>query len=110
MGDTDQEQKTEQPTEKRLSEAHERGQFPKSHEFTLLFPIAAVLGVLTLTVQSASRDIADYAVGMFTSFAHTSVQRDTVMVQVGGAMFAFGRVIVPVLVAVAIAALLASGI
>jgi flagellar biosynthetic protein FlhB len=110
MGDNDQEQKTEQPTEKRLSEAHERGQFPKSHEFTILFPIAAVLGVLMLTAQSASRDIAEYAVSMFTSFAHTSVQRDTVTVQLGGAMFTFGRAIAPVLVGVVIAAILASSI
>ena len=108
MGDNDQEQKTEQPTEKRLSEAHDRGQFPKSHEFTILFPIAAVLGVLMLTAQSASRDIAEYAVSMFTSFAHTPVQRDTVTVQLGGAMFTFGRAIAPVLVGVVIAALLAA--
>lgn len=110
MADHDQEQKTEQPTEKRLSEAHERGQFARSHEFSILFPIAAVLGVLMLTAQSASRDVAEYAIGMFTSFAHTSVQRDTVMVQLGGAMFTFGRVIAPVLVGVVIAAVLAASI
>jgi flagellar biosynthetic protein FlhB len=110
MGDHDQEAKTEQPTEKRLSEAHERGQFAKSHEFTILFPIAAVLGVLMLTAQSASREVAEYAIGMFTSFAHTPVQRDTVMVQLGGAMFTFGRIMVPLFVAVIVGALLASGI
>ena len=46
MADHDQEQKTEQATEKKVSEAFERGQFAKSHELTVLFPIAAVLGVL----------------------------------------------------------------
>jgi len=109
MEETDQDQKTEQASEKKLSEASARGQFAKSHELTVLFPIAAVLGVLTLTAQSASRDIAEYAVGMFTQFARTPVEHDTVMAQISGAMFAFGRAIAPFLVAVVIAVLMASG-
>lgn len=110
MADNDQDQKTEQPSEKRLSEAMERGQFAKSHEVTVLFPIAAVLGVLTLTAHSASRDIAEYAIAMFTRFPAMSVERDTVTVQFGEAMFTYGRVIAPLLVAVVIAVLLASGV
>ena len=69
MADHDQEQKTEQPTEKRISEAHDRGQFAKSPEMTLLFLFAALLAVLGFTAQAASRDIAEYATGMFTRFA-----------------------------------------
>ena len=68
MAETDQDQKTEQATEKRLNEAHERGQFARSHELTVLLAIAAALGVLALTLQSAARDIAEYAIGMFTKF------------------------------------------
>ena len=41
MSDTDQDQKTEQATDKRLSEAHERGQFAKSPELQVLILIAA---------------------------------------------------------------------
>lgn len=110
MADHDQDQKTEQPSEKRLSEAMDRGQFAKSHELTLLFPLAAVLGVLTLTIQSASREIAEYSVGMFTRFAGTAVETDTVMVQLGGAMFAFARGAAPVLIAIVGAVLLAGGV
>jgi flagellar biosynthetic protein FlhB len=110
MADTDQEQKTEQPTEKRLNEAHDRGQFAKSHEFTVLFPIAAVLGVLTLTAQSASRDLAEYAISIFSRFATTPLERGTVVVQLGEMMLTLGRVLVPVLVAVVGAVLLSSGI
>lgn len=110
MADHDQDQKTEQPTEKRLSDAMERGQFAKSHELTVLFPLAAMLGVLTLTAQSASRDLAEYAVSIFTRFAVTSVERDTVTVQLGEAMFTFGRIIAPLLVGVVIAVLVSSGV
>jgi flagellar biosynthesis protein FlhB len=110
MADHDQDQKTEQPTEKRLSDAMDKGQFAKSHEITVLFPLAAVVGVMTLTVHSASRDIAEYAVSMFTRFTATALEPDTVMVQLGGAMATFGRAIAPVFVGVIIAAALATGV
>lgn len=110
MADHDQEQKTEKPTEKRLNEAHDRGQFAKSHEFTVLFSIAAVLGVFTLTVQSASRDLAEYAVGMFGRFAVTPVEQGTVTVQLSEMMLTVGRVLLPILIAVVGAILLASGV
>jgi len=110
MADHDQEQKTEQPTEKRLSEALERGQFAKSHELTVLFPIAAVLGVFALTAQSVSRDVAEYAIGVFTRFSATTVERDTVVVQLGELLFTIGRALGPILIGIVGATLLASGV
>ena len=110
MGDTDQDQKTEQASEKKLSEAHDRGQFAKSHEITVLFPIAATICVLTLTAHSASRDIAEYAVAMFTRFGVTQVARDTVTTQLGEVMFTSFRAMGPFLLAIVGATLLAGGI
>lgn len=110
MADTDQDQKTEQATEKKLSEAKDRGQFAKSQELTVLFPMAALLGGLTLTLHSASRDLADYSVGIFTRFPHTTLAIDTVPAQLGEAMRTFGRVIAPLLVGIVVAVLLASGV
>jgi flagellar biosynthesis protein FlhB len=106
----DQDQKTEQASDKHLSEAFERGQFAKSAELTLLFPIAALLGVLALTLKSASRDVAEYATSMFTRFAHTPLAIDTVTVQLGEVMLVAGRVLLPVLAAVVGAIILASGL
>ena len=110
MADVDQEQKTEQPSEKRLSEAMDRGQFAKSHELTVLFPIAAVLGVLALTVHTASRDIAEYAVSIFTRFASTPLSRDAVVIQLADVLWTTGRVLGPMLLAIVLATLLASGV
>src|SRR5262245_24348902 len=110
MAEHDHDQKTEQATEKRLSEALERGQFARSHELTGLFAIAAVLGVVALTVQSASRDIAEYATGIFTRFASTSVDRESVTGQLGVGLVTVGRVLVPVLLGLVGATLLASGV
>jgi flagellar biosynthetic protein FlhB len=110
MSDTDQDQKTEQASDKKLSEAHERGQFAKSHEVTVLFPIAATIGVLTLTAQSASRDLAEYAVAIFTRFGTMPVEVATVPAYLGELMFTLARPLAPFLIAVVGATLLAGGI
>jgi flagellar biosynthetic protein FlhB len=106
----DQDQKTEQPTEKRLSDAHERGQFAKSHELTVLFSVTAALGVLGFTAPAAAHDIAEYAVGIFTRFASMPVERDTVTVQFGELLLTTGRALAPMLVACVGAVLLAGGV
>ncbi len=110
MADTDQDQKTEDASGKRLSDAHDRGQFAKSHELSVLFPVAALLGVLGLTTQTASRDIAEYAVVMFTRFASTPVASDTITTQLGEAMMTTGSALGPILLAIAGGTILAGGI
>ncbi len=110
MAETDQDQKTEQPTEKRLSEALERGQFAKSHELSVMFPLVALLAVLGFTLPSASRDVADYSVAMFTRFAVTPVGIDTVPSLLGEAMLTIGRALLPLLATIIGAALLAGGV
>jgi flagellar biosynthetic protein FlhB len=110
MAENDQDQKTEQPTEKRLSDAMDRGQFARSPELSVLFALAAVLGVLGFTAKSASRDVADYAAGMFSRFTSISVERDTITVQLGEAMLTSGRALAPMLLACVGAAMLSGGI
>ncbi|HVU33733.1 MAG TPA: EscU/YscU/HrcU family type III secretion system export apparatus switch protein [Opitutaceae bacterium] len=106
----DQDQKTEQPTDKHLSEAHDRGQFARSAELSLLFPVAAVLGVFSLTVQTTSRDVADYAIAIFSRLAVTPVQRNTAVVQLGELLLVVGRALTPVLLAIAGATLFTAGV
>lgn len=106
----DNDQKTEQPTEKRLADAFERGQFAKSHEMTVLFTIVAVIGVLGFTADAAARDIARYAIGIFTGFPLITLQRDTVPVQLGALLLTAGQALGPLLVACVGAVLLAGGV
>lgn len=110
MAETDQDQKTEQPTEKRLSTAMDSGEFAKPPEVMILFMITALLGVFSLTVPAMARDLAEYAVSVFTRFAFTPVTRETAAVQIGEAMFVAGRALAPVLLACAGAAVLAGGV
>jgi flagellar biosynthetic protein FlhB len=110
MAETDQDQKTEQATEKKLQDAHERGQFAKSPEFLILFTLAAAVGVLAFTLQSSARGIAEYSVGMFTGFAGIRVETDTVTAQLVHAIKVLGYAVMPVLIATAGAAVLAGSI
>jgi flagellar biosynthetic protein FlhB len=110
MADQDQDQKTEKPSEKKLSEALERGQFAKSPELSLLFLLAAAMGVFALTIESSARGVADYAIAVFTHFSATEISRDTVTVQMGEVMMTVGKALLPVLGAAVGAAFLTAGI
>jgi len=110
MSDTDQEQKTEQATEKHLTEAFERGQFARSPELQVLILLAAALGVLAFTADAVARDVAEYAISMFTRFTTTPVARDTIGTQLVEMMMVIGKAFLPVLGACVGAAALGGGL
>ncbi len=110
MSETDQDQKTEEPTGKRLAEAMERGQFARSTELGILFPLAAVLGVLAMTLPAVARDVAEYAISIFTRFASTPVNIDTIPVQISGVMKVSALALVPALVGCVIGVVISGGI
>jgi flagellar biosynthetic protein FlhB len=110
MSDTDQDQKTEQASEKKLSEASERGQFAKAPELQVLILLAAALGVLAFTAQATGREVAEYSISMFTRFASTPVERDSVTTLLGGMLMTVGKGLVPVLLGCVGAAVLSGGL
>ncbi|MDD2763090.1 MAG: EscU/YscU/HrcU family type III secretion system export apparatus switch protein [Opitutaceae bacterium] len=110
MPEHEQDQKTEQPTEKHLTEATERGQFAKSPEMHLAFALAAALIVFSLTATSVAREIGSLTVSLFTQLGATRMTLDTAPAHLGVAAYALGRMLLPVLVACAGATLLAGSI
>ncbi|RXK52955.1 EscU/YscU/HrcU family type III secretion system export apparatus switch protein [Oleiharenicola lentus] len=110
MSDTDQDQKTEQPTGKRLNEAADKGQFAKSPEMSVLFSLAAALGVLGFTASSTARHVAEYTVGIFSTFGRSPVELATVPGYLHDVFLTVGEGLLPVLLACAVAALLVGGI
>jgi flagellar biosynthetic protein FlhB len=110
MSDTDQDQKTEQATDKKLSEAADRGQFAKSPELQVLLLLGAALCVLAFTAQTTARDVAEYAVGSFSNFAKTQVTADTIPATLVHLSMTVGRGLGPVLLACVIAAVVGGGI
>ncbi|HYC72666.1 MAG TPA: EscU/YscU/HrcU family type III secretion system export apparatus switch protein [Opitutaceae bacterium] len=109
MADQDNDQKTEQPTEKRLHEAAEKGQFARSPELSVLITLAAAVGVLGLTARASAEGVAEYAINIFTQFTRTPVAPGTVTGQLGLLLQTSGTALLPVLAAVAGGAMLAGG-
>jgi flagellar biosynthetic protein FlhB len=110
MADQDNDQKTEQPTEKRLHEAAEKGQFAKSQELTVVFTLGAALAALAFTLRSSAHDVAEYSVAMFTNFRLMTVNAGTFPLLLSDVILTCGKAVMPVLVATAGAAMLAGGL
>lgn len=108
--DQDNDQKTEQPTEKHLSEAMEQGQFAKSPELTVVLVLGAALGVLAVTAHSSAEAVAQYAFGIFTSFATNRISLDTATTAYGHLLLTAGQVLAPLLLACVGSAMLAGGL
>ena len=108
--DHDQDQKTEQATEKKLQEAHERGQFAKSQDLTVLFTLAAAVAMLGFTLPATGRALAEYSIGMFRGFAGIQVDINSVNGQMQLALRTLAGALLPVLLATALAAVLAGSI
>jgi flagellar biosynthetic protein FlhB len=109
MAEHDQDQKTEQPTEKKLSDAMDRGHFAHSPDLSVLFLLAAVLGVLGLTTREASQSIAEYSVRIFSRLGTIQLTYDSVVGLVADSLLTSARALGPMLLALMGAALLACG-
>jgi flagellar biosynthetic protein FlhB len=106
----DRDQKTEEPTEKHLREASDKGQFAKSPELTLVLVLGAALGVLALTAHASAESVALYAVDIFSTFATRAVTLDTVTTTFGELLVTVVRALLPLLIACMGAAMLAGGL
>src|SRR5580658_10179315 len=110
MADDNQGQKTEQPTGKRLSEAHEEGSFARAPEIQMVFTLAAALGVMIFTGRSILDHLAEFCIGIFTNFPRITVRTDTTPAIFTQLALTLGPMVLPVLLASGGAALLAGGL
>ncbi len=109
MAEQDNDQKTELPTERRLTDAAERGQFAKSPELNVVFAMAAAVGVLAFTASTTADSLAEYAVSIFSGFATSHVDSDSVTAQLTQIIMVLAKALAPVLIACAGAALISNG-
>ena len=110
MSDQDNDNKTEQPTGRKLSEAADRGQFAKSPEMSVVFILAATLGVIAFTARATVDSLIQYLSSIFTNYAVTKVSIDTITVPLADMIMVIGKALMPVLLTCAGAAMLANGL
>lgn len=106
----DKDSKTEAPSEKKLHEALEKGQFAKSPEVGVVLMLAAAMGVFSLTAGSAAREIGAMAANVFSSIGSVKLQLDTAPSQLMDVAIVLGKVLGPIIGASVLAALLAGGL
>jgi flagellar biosynthetic protein FlhB len=109
MADQDNDQKTELPTERRLSEAVDHGQIAKSPELNVVLSLAAALGVLAFTAQTTADSLAEYSVSIFSRISTAHIDSDTATALLGEIITVVGKAIGPVLVACVGAAFISNG-
>lgn len=110
MADDDKDQKTEEPTSKRLSEAMEKGEFARSPEIGVVFGLGAGLLALSLGLADGTRLISEYAAGVFAQLHALRVQPGETPLPLLAAARVVALVLLPVLVGTVVAALLAGGL
>jgi flagellar biosynthetic protein FlhB len=66
--------KSEQPTEKRLRDAHAEGQFARSPEISTVFVLAAALGVMAFTLRDQVVRIVEISVNIFSHLGQYSFE------------------------------------
>ncbi len=109
MSEADKDSKTEQPSEKRLKEAFEKGQFAKSAELQVVATLAAMLGVLGFFLSASTRDITAMATLAWGNLNASPLRSDALPLQLSECIHVYGVVLLPVIVGVVIATLLMGG-
>ncbi|HEY9248431.1 MAG TPA: EscU/YscU/HrcU family type III secretion system export apparatus switch protein [Rariglobus sp.] len=109
MSDTDKESKTELPSEKKLTEAFENGQFAKSAELQVVATLTAIFAVLGFFLATSTRDIASLATTLWGDLDAPPFRADVLPVQVEECVRVFSGIILPVILSVVVATLLMGG-
>ena len=107
MADSDGQEKTEQPTSKRLTESREKGQVAKSVEVNSLAIFTTGLLMLYLTQHFMSNQISDYSINIFKTLNVVTISKDFMQNFAKEGIFFFMITLAPILGTLFIIALVA---
>lgn len=102
--------KTEQPTEKRLREAQEEGQFARTPDIQIVLVLATAFFVLTVFVREYCARIAAISVGIFGHLGRHAIKAEAVREWSSVAASTMLGLVLPLCAACAIAAALGGGL
>jgi flagellar biosynthetic protein FlhB len=109
MADDDKDSKTEEPTGKRLTEAHEKGQFARTAELGVVLSLVAAFWAISLGGTSGARDVAEYTASLLGQLHAVEFHAGEVPLPVLAGAKVVAIVLAPFLVGSVVAALLAGG-
>ncbi|MBI1176086.1 flagellar type III secretion system protein FlhB [bacterium] len=103
-------EKTEQATPKKLEEAQQRGQIPRSAEVQTLFVLMAGTAALAFTSRELWQGLLDAQFAILGHLSDIHLTNDSLRGYVAGGLMFAGRLVAPVTLAVMGAGLLAGGV
>lgn len=110
MSETDKDQKTELPTQKRLDEARAEGNFAKSSEIGAVMGLIGALAVFSFTLPASTETLRRFTQGLFSKIGRISLEPANLYVEMANAGRALLTVLAPVFGAVVIAAIVSGGL
>ena len=103
-------EKSEKPSQKKLEEAHRKGQFAKSAEVQTAFVLLASMTALAFSGGEMWRLMANTQVSVLGHLHDTPLSMNVMQSYAVSAVLLFGRCVWPILAATVLAGLLAGGI
>lgn len=77
MAAEDKDSRTEEPTDKRIEEAHKKGQFAKAEEINAVFLLTAFAAMLMVLIVPKARDVAQFGSYVFENVNLTPLNIET---------------------------------
>lgn len=110
MADTDQSSKTEQPTGKKLQDAFEEGQFPRSPEVGIAFSLAAAFCALLFAAPGIATRIAEASAFVFGHLSRFEVTLSSFAYWFGQVLALLGGLCFPFVATALLAGIVAGGL
>jgi len=110
MADADHDNRTEQPTAKRLSEAFEKGQFARAPEIGIAFGLATSFCVLLFVIPGLSLRVAETSTYVFANLARIDLNQTSVPFLFQSGLKLMFSLILPMIAVAAISAIIAEGL
>lgn len=106
----DSDQRTEPATDKRRSEAFERGQFARSPDVQIAFTLLAALVVFMFSVPDIARALRDFAIHSFQNLGRTTLSNELILARLLDAVRRAVGLLTPLLIACFVAAVVGGAV
>lgn len=110
MADTDKDQKTEDPTSKRLSEAFKEGNFAKAEEIQVALMLAASFFALLFYAGNGARNLGLLASDIFARVGEVTINAETAVGWMRHAYTEGLAILIPIMLPCTAAAILGAGL
>ena len=110
MSDVDKSSKTEEPTEKKLSESRSKGQFAKAPEISMTLTLLAGLLVIIFFAPAKAEYLAQFTKGVFEDLDKIRLQQPGAVLILKDAYLTIISVVLPLMICCWIAAFIGEGL